>query len=135
MSKGNSGYFSGTSGEGKALIAEVQANGDKINPSDVIGIMKNKDGKIVWLEKGHLGNNPSGLAHILDAHESNFNDKGIKTCDIPDFILSAVSEGKIVGYQGKGTGRPIYEIEYNGETQLVAVTVGSNGYIVGANPR
>ena len=135
MSKGNSGYFSGTSGEGKALIAEVQANGDKINPSDVIGIMKNKDGKIVWLEKGHLGNNPSGLAHILDAHESNFNDKGIKTCDIPDFILSAVSEGKIIGYQGKGTGRPIYEIEYNGETQLVAVTVGSNGYIVGANPR
>lgn len=135
MSKGNSGYFSGTSGEGKALIAEVQANGDKINPSDVIGIMKNKDGKIVWLEKGHLGNNPSGLAHILDAHESNFNDKGIKTSDIPDFILSAVSEGKIVGYQGKGTGRPIYEIEYNGETQLVAVTVGSNGYIVGANPR
>ena len=135
MSKGNSGYFSGTSGEGKALIAEVQANGDKINPSDVIGIMKNKDGKIVWLEKGHLGNNPSGLAHILDAHESNFNDKGIKTSDIPDFILSAVSEGKIVGYQGKGTGRPIYEIEYNGETQLVAVTVGSNGYIVGAYPK
>ena len=135
MSKGNSGYFSGTSGEGKALIEEVQANGDKINPSDVIGITKTKDGKIIWLEKGHLGNNPSGLAHILDAHESNFNDKGIKTGDIPDFILTAVSKGKIVGHQGKGIGRPIYEIEYNGETQLVAVTVGSNGYIVGANPR
>ena len=135
MSKGNSGYFSGTSGEGKALIEEVQANGDKINPSDVIGIMKKEDGKIVWLEKGHLGNNPSGLAHILDAHETNFNDKGIKTSDIPDFVLTAVSKGKIVGYQGKGNGRPIYEVEYNGETHLVAVTVGSNGYIVGANPR
>ena len=32
MSKSGSGYYSGTSGEGRALISEVQANGDKINP-------------------------------------------------------------------------------------------------------
>ena len=30
MSKSGSGYYSGTSGEGRALISEVQANGDKI---------------------------------------------------------------------------------------------------------
>ncbi len=48
--------------------------------------------------------------------------------------MTAVTEGKIVGYQGRGTGRPIYEIEYNGKLQRVAVTVGDNGYIVGANP-
>lgn len=45
------------------------------------------------------------------------------------------SKGHIVGYQGKGTGRPIYEVDYNGTKRRVAVTVGSNGYIVGANPK
>ena len=134
MSKSNSGYFSGTSGEGKALIAEVQAKGDKINPDDVIGITKDSTGRIIWLEKGHLGGKPSGLAHIMDAHESNFNSKGIASSDISDFILTAVSKGRIIGYQGKGYGRPIYEVDYLGKTYQVAVTVGDNGYIVGANP-
>ena len=135
MSKSNSGYFSGTSGEGKALIAEVQAKGDKINPDDVIGITKDSNGKIIWLEKGHIGGKPSGLAHIMGAHESNFNAKGIASSDISDFVLTAVSKGRIIGYQGKGYGRPIYEVEYFGKTYQVAVTVGDNGYIVGANPR
>ena len=135
MSKSNSGYFKGTSGQGKALIDEVVARGDKINPSDVIGIAKDNQNKIVWLEKGHLGSNPSGLAHIMDAHESHFNNKGIQSSDISDFVLTAVSRGNIVGYQGKGTGRPIYQVNYNGKDYKVAVTVGSNGYIVGANPK
>ena len=135
MSKSNSGYFSGTSGEGKALIQEVKLNGNNISENDVIGITRCSDGRIVWLEKGHLGDKPSGLAHILDAHQSNFNDIGIATEDIADFILTAVAKGTIVGYQGKGTGRPIYEVTYNDSLQRVAVTVGSNGYIVGANPK
>ena len=135
MSKGDSGYFKGTSGEGRALIDEVQARGDKINPSDVIGITKDSSGRIIWLEKGHLGGKPSGLAHIMDAHESNFNAKGIASDDVSDFVLTAVSSGRIVGYQGKGTGRPIYEVDYHGKTYQVAVTIGDNGYIVGANPR
>lgn len=134
MSKGSSGYFSGTSGNGKALIQEVIDRGDRINEKDVIGIVKNADGRVIWLEKGHLGEKPSGMAHILDAHEANFNSKGITTEKISDFVLSAAAQGKIVGYQGKGTGRPIYEVSYNGSTYKIAITVGSNGYIVGANP-
>ena len=135
MSKGSCGYFTGTSGEGRALIEEVQSHGYKINPDEVIGITKDPSGKIIWLEKGHLGGKPSGLAHIIDAHESNFNAKGIASDDIADYVLTAVSKGDIVGYQGKGKGRPIYEVEYQGKTYQVAVTVGDNGYIVGANPR
>jgi hypothetical protein len=53
---------------------------------------------------------------------------------VPGFIMDAVTQGKVVGYQGRGTGRPIYELDYNGSTQRGAVTVGSNGFIVGANP-
>ena len=134
MSKGNSGYFSGTSGEGKALIDEVEANGDKINPDEVIGIARDLSGKIIWLENGNSGKK-SGLSHILDAHEANFNNKGIASSDIADFVLTAASSGKIVGFQGKGTGRPIYEVSYQGNIYNVAITIGSNGYIVGANPR
>ena len=40
-----------------------------------------------------------------------------------------------MGYQGVGTGRPIFEIMINGELRRIAVTVSDNGYIVGANPR
>ncbi len=47
--------------------------------------------------------------------------------------MRAVQEGEIVGHQGAGTGRPIYQVEYDGTTLKVAITVGSNGYIVGAN--
>lgn len=135
MSKGDSGYFSGTSGQGKALIDEVIASGYKITPSEVIGIARDPNGNIVWLEKGHLGSRPSGLAHILDAHESHFNKIGIQSADITDFILTAVSKGEIIAYQGKGLGRPIYKVNYGGKYYTVAVTVGDNGYIVGANPK
>lgn len=60
---------------------------------------------------------------------------GISEAEIPSVVMKAVSQGKIVGYQGSGTGRPIYEITVNGQPQYIAVTVGNNGYIVGANPR
>ncbi len=42
---------------------------------------------------------------------------------IGTFVLNAVAYGEIVGYQGKGTGRPIYEYNYGGKTYHVAVTV------------
>jgi filamentous hemagglutinin len=48
--------------------------------------------------------------------------------------MNLVTEGNIVGYQGSGTGRPIYQTTINGQPQRIAVTVASNGFIVGANP-
>ena len=38
---------------------------------------------------------------------------------IAGFVLTAVSKGKIIGYQGKGTGRPIYQVEYYGKTVTI----------------
>ena len=72
---------------------------------------------------------------FIDAHETHFNNNGISSDDIADFVLTAVTKGKIVGYQGKGTGRPIFEVTYKGNVKKVAVTIGDNGYIVGANPK
>lgn len=48
--------------------------------------------------------------------------------------MESITNGKIVGYQGRGTGRPIYEVMFNGNKHHTARTVGSNGFIVGANP-
>lgn len=123
-----------TSEVSRALIAEVQARGDKISPDEVLGITRDLSGQIVWLEKGHLSGRPSGLANIMHDHEVDFKTKGIASNEIPSFVLTTVAKGKIIGYQGRGTGRAIYEIIYKGVKHQIAVSVGSNGYIVGANP-
>lgn len=134
MSKGDSHIFTGTSGEGRQLIDEVIANGWKISPNKVVAITRDPNDKIIWLEEGHLGEHPSGLAHILTEHGAQFNEKGISNSEIPQYLMIAVKYGTIVGYQGRGKGRPIYEFEYKGKTHRVAITIGLNGYIVGANP-
>lgn len=114
----------------QGLMDELASSGVKYNPNDVVAVTRNADGKLVWLENG---SSQAGLTHILN-HADDFAAKGISIGQLPEFITKAVSEGKIVGYQGKGTGRPIYEVNFNGQTQRVAVTTGSNGFIVGANP-
>ena len=135
MSKSVSGYFSGTSGERESLIKAVREQGHKINPEAVIGITKDTTGRIIWLEKGHLGKRASGLIHIMHEHKRDFNSIGIQSFQIADFVLSVAAHGRIIGHQGKTKSRPIYEAVYNGKTYRVAITIGTNGYIVGANPR
>lgn len=48
------------------------------------------------------------------------------------FLLEAIKNGKIVGIQ---RSRPIYEILYEGELQRVAISIGENGFVIGANPK
>lgn len=59
---------------------------------------------------------------------------GVPEAQIPEVVMRAASEGKLVGYQGAGQGRGIYEILLHQQNQRIAVTVGNNGFIVGANP-
>jgi hypothetical protein len=96
----------------------------------VILIGKDGDGKIVFLESG---NAKAGLQHVMD-HADQFTDIGVPRDKVGQFVFDATTTGKVVGYQGKGTGRPIYEFLFEGRPYKVAVTVGSNGFIVGANP-
>lgn len=115
----------------KKLLRELAKSGVKYNADDVVMITKNTSGKLVWLENG---SESAGLKHIIKEHGRDFINKGILEDKIPDYIASAIEKGKIVGYQGRGTGRPIYEFMYNGTIQRVAITIGDNGFIVGANP-
>ena len=120
------------SGLNSNLLDELANSGVKYNPEDIVAITKTADGKLVWLENG---TDTAGLNHIITEHADDFLNKGIMQEQIPDYVMNALENGKIVGYQGRGTGRPIYEFTYNGEIHKVAITVGNNGFIVGANPK
>jgi hypothetical protein len=113
-----------------SLVSELKVAGIKFSEVDLKWIFKTDDGKIIFLEKGSAS---AGFEHIL-SHKDDFIAKGILESDISDFIMQTLKENKIVGYQGTGTGRPIYEVIYQGKKQRVAITTGSNGFVVGANP-
>ncbi|MGX1880968.1 polymorphic toxin-type HINT domain-containing protein [Streptomyces sp. NPDC055287] len=116
----------------KELLDEMSETGVKFDPEKVIRAERNADGKIVFLEEG---NSRAGLKHIIEEHADDFERSGIAREDIPDLVMQAATKGKKVGTQGKGDGRPIYEVEFKGQKRRVAVTVGNNGFVVGANPK
>jgi filamentous hemagglutinin len=118
-------------GTGSGLLDELASSGVKYNPKDLVSVTKTADGQLVWLENG---TETAGLNHIIKDHGADFANIGIAQSEIPNYITEALSDGRVVGYQGRGIGRPIYEFAYNGVTQRVAITTGSNGFIVGANP-
>jgi hypothetical protein len=120
------------SAEKSALISELAQLGIKHTLEKIVKIAKQADGKIVFLEEG---NSDAGLQHILEKHSLEFADQGIKQNQIPDIIIKAITEGKAIRYQGKKQTRIIYEVNFNGKTHYIALTVSDNGYIVGANPR
>lgn len=111
------------------LLRELAESGFKYTAEDIVRIAKRAtDGKIIFIEKG---NRRAGLRHILERHAEDFSRQGFSSDEIPDIIIKAVTEGTIVGYQRT---RPIYETEIGGNRYHISVTVGSNGFVVGANP-
>ena len=115
----------------QADLNTLAANGVKFTPQNVVATGTTPSGQIVFLE---TGNSSAGLQHIVDGHASDFANIGVSEAQIPSVVMQTVTEGNIVGYQGSGTGRPIYQTTINGQPQRIAVTIGSNGFIVGANP-
>ncbi|WP_218846922.1 hypothetical protein [Psychromicrobium silvestre] len=114
------------------LMSELEAQGVKFNAEKIVNIFRDPHGKVIFLEEG---NNASGLQHILNKHGTQFAAEGISEGEISSAIETAITQGKIVGTQGKGvTPRIIYEYIFNGEIHKMAITVSGNGYIVGINP-
>jgi hypothetical protein len=114
-----------------AHVAELTANGVKFTPDALLATGRNSAGQVVFLESG---NARAGLQHIVGEHGTDFARIGVSEAEIPSVVMRAVTEGKIIGYQGRDQGRGIYEILLHQQNQRIAVTVGNNGYIVGANP-
>lgn len=109
------------------LISGLPA-GTKITPESVVDIRKLPDGRTVWLE---TGSDAAGLQHIYKRHEVDFVNKGILRDEIPTVVMSALERGKIVGTNGSAN---VYRITHNGVEQNIAIGVGSNGFVVRANP-
>ncbi|MDX3194107.1 ALF repeat-containing protein [Streptomyces sp. MN03-5084-2B] len=112
------------------LLDQLTISGVKFSRENLLGLRLDGNGKLVFLE---IGNDRAGLTHIL-RHGNEFAQLGIPEEEIGEFVLTGAATGRIVGYQGQGTGRPIYQFTYNGKEYRLAITVGSNGFIVGANP-
>jgi hypothetical protein len=108
-------------------MAALDATGEKYTSSAVIAITKDRNDKIMWLE---TGNETAGFEHILD-HEIQFFNKGLSKEELPNYIMTAASQGRIVGMQGP---KPIYEFLYRGSTHRIALGVSDNGFIIAANP-
>jgi filamentous hemagglutinin len=112
----------------QADLNVLAANGVKFTPQNVVATGRTADGSVVFLE---TGTPDAGLQHILLRHGDDFLNKGIASADIPSVVMDAVTNGTVVGTNGSAS---VYQIMYNGSPQYVAVGVGSNGFIVRANP-
>ncbi|MGW5054906.1 hypothetical protein [Actinokineospora sp. NPDC004072] len=49
-----------------------------------------------------------------------------------DAVFTALTDGRPIGITGRD--RVVYAVDYRGRPVRLAVSVGSNGFIVGANP-
>ncbi|MFD0068989.1 virulence factor, partial [Streptomyces sp. NPDC127574] len=112
------------------LLEKLQNAGVKFNKADTIWVVQYaKPGlNLAWLEKGTVN---AGLTHIIFRHAGEFAAAGVRIEDIPAVVGKALTEGTKVGTQG--AGRPIYEVVFNGKPLKVAVSVGDNGFVIGAN--
>jgi hypothetical protein len=113
-------------------LNELAKNEIKHTPENIVDIRRMPDGRLAFLE---TGSSNGGLVHIIEEHGKHFADVGIHADQIPEAVMTAVTRGKIIGYQGKGPGRPVFDFVFNDTQHRMAVTIGDNGFIVGANPK
>ena len=125
------------------LIQEVLDRGIKITRERVIRIWNRPhlnpelpaNITIIWMEFGGPG---AGYNHIKRAHGSQFNEAGIPPHDYAELVQAATTVGLFTNFQGRrgdrGTGRAVYLLYFHGRGVAVAITIGTNGFVVGMNP-
>lgn len=123
------------SSQKQLLIRELENQQVKFTEKAIIFIDKDVKGKVCFLERG---NSKAGYKHIL-THAEEFKKAGISIYNLPHVLFSAIKSAAPVAIQNqqhaKG-GRPIYEVtDKIGKSHLLAISVGANGFVVGANPQ
>lgn len=99
--------------------------------------------KILWVEGGSAGKAPGerkgGYKHILD-HAPEFERLGIHKEELVEVAEAVTSLGTFVGMQNQGKprgknreDRPVLLLLYKDIPLAVAISVGSNGFVVGMN--
>ncbi|MCQ2082255.1 MAG: hypothetical protein MJZ11_11405 [Lachnospiraceae bacterium] len=117
---------------GRELLTELIDGGYKFSENDIIFITKDREGKLIWLERG---NENVGLVHIIANHKQNFEEAyGIQEGEIALYLYNAITNGTIIGSipsKIKGGLDRIYE--YDG-CYYTFVGMGNNGFIVTSFP-
>jgi hypothetical protein len=110
------------------LMAELAGSGVKYTADDVLMVVRDTDGRLLWLEKG---GSDAGLEHIIEGHVEDFMRRGIAEKDIPEFIHDMIANHEPIKTGANQAGSySVYLI--NGEGFRVAF--GSNGFIVSCYP-
>lgn len=117
---------------GRELLSELKNLNVKFTEEDIVFITKDKEGKLIWLERG---NENAGLKHILANHGVDFETAyNIKSDEISLYLHATLTNGKVissVASKVKGGLDRVYE--YDGK-YYTFVGMGDNGYIVTAFP-
>lgn len=133
MGSGNFGGFKNTKGSLKPehLMEELRNSGVKFTEEDIVMIAKQKNGELLWLERG---NKVAGLIHIEEGHSENLKSAfGVNKNSIPSFIKNVIEQGEIVSNVKKG--KKITRIyDFDGK-HYVLCALGTNGFIVSVYPR
>lgn len=133
MGSGNFGGFKNTKGSLKPehLMEELRNSGVKFTEEDIVMIAKQKNGELLWLERG---NKVAGLIHIEEGHSENLKSAfGVNKNSIPSFIKNVIEQGEIVSNVKKG--KKITRIYDFGGKHYVLCALGTNGFIVSVYPR
>lgn len=117
-----------------ALLAELIKSGVKINPKDVVFIVKDKSGQVVWLENG---NTTKGLEHIKK-HVNDFVSKhNIQEKHLVSHLKNVIKKSVVVHSQEKilKNGKMGLEKIYLYKRKYYTLgAIGTNGYIVSMYP-
>ena len=117
---------------GKEYLSHLSNMGYKYTESDILFIAKDEAGNLVWLE---IGNQDSGLMHIIFHHKDDFaNAFGINETEIANYLYNVITHGHLSS-QKPSRHKGGFEYVYRYQNELYTfVAMGSNGYIVTAFP-
>ncbi len=103
-------------------------SGRKVTAEKIVMVTKNKENKKIWLE---TGDENSGLKHILERHQKDFETRGISAREIPAFIKKAIEQGEPIENR-PNSHRQADMLKIEGKQYKIVI--GLNGYIVTAYP-
>ena len=61
----------------------------------------------------------ASLEHIMLEHERELSQRRIERDEVVELVKGATMVGTRIGFQGKGTGRPIVALKYHGELMVI----------------
>lgn len=122
------------------LVKELKKSKSKFTRKNMLFIVRDDFGQIVWLE---TGSKKGGLYHILygngekPGHEDDFKKAfGVTAEQVSSYLYHVISEGKVVSNEPKlRNGRYGYERVYKYQGRYtVLMAIGINGFVVTAYP-